>query len=109
MTNGQIVGLAVLAVYAFLLGVGGVMGFVKAGSRPSLIAGLISAALAVGCLILMVPDPALGRNLGMLLALLLGVFFGYRYAVRPKFMPSGLMAIISGAVLIALFVIPTAP
>ncbi len=109
MSAGQIASLVVLAVYALLLGVGGVMGFVKAGSRPSLIAGLISAALAVGCLVLSVPNPALGRNLGMTLALLLGVFFGYRYAVRPKWMPSGLMAVVSGGVLIALFVIPTGP
>ena len=36
-----------LGIYAVLLGVGGIIGFVKAGSRPSLIAGLISAVLAL--------------------------------------------------------------
>lgn len=109
MTKGQIFALVVLALYAFLLGIGGVIGRVRAGSQVSLLAGLISATMVLGCLLLMIPYPALGRNLGMDLALLLGIFFGYRYVSRPKFMPSGLMALVSIGVLIALFVITTTP
>lgn len=99
MTAAQVL----MAIYALLLGGGGVMGFVKARSRPSLIAGLICAGLAAGCVAAGFSDPGLCRVLGMTLALLLSIFFGYRYAIRPKFMPSGLMAIVSVAVLALLF------
>lgn len=99
MTAAQVL----MAIYALLLGGGGVMGFVKARSRPSLIAGLICAGLAAGCAAAGFADPKLGRVLGMMLAFLLCIFFGYRYAIRPKFMPSGLMAIVSVVVLALLF------
>ncbi len=94
----------VLGLYAVLLGVGGVMGFVKAKSRPSLIAGLISAALAAGCVVLFSQNALLANTLGMALALLMGIFFGYRYSLSLKFMPAGLMALVSGVVLVILVV-----
>lgn len=91
-----LVGHITLGIYAFLLAVGGVMGFVKARSRPSLIAGLVSALAAVIALVLSATGNLWGRPLGLLLAVLLFVFFGYRYALRGRvFMPSGLMAVVS--------------
>lgn len=82
-------------VYAFLVIVGGAVGFAKAGSRPSLIAGilggwaLVVAGYGVGH----------GRSWGLplALALILGllVFFAVRYARTRAFMPGGLMAILS--------------
>jgi uncharacterized membrane protein (UPF0136 family) len=99
-----------LAVYALLLAAGGLVGFLKAGSRPSLVAGLVSGVLVAGCAALVVvKQPMAGRALGMTLALLLGVFFGYRYALKPKFMPSGLMTVVSILVLVLLFFITPMP
>lgn len=85
-----------LGLYAALLAVGGIMGFVKARSRPSLIAGLVSAAAALVALGLAVAGHAFGEPLGLLLAIAMFVFFGYRFALRNrKFMPNGMMAVVS--------------
>jgi uncharacterized membrane protein (UPF0136 family) len=94
------VGQATLAIYAILLAVGGIIGYTKAGSRPSLIAGLASALAAVLALGLSFQDARWGMGLGSALSILLFVFFGYRYAVKTrKFMPAGLLAVVSLAVL----------
>jgi uncharacterized membrane protein (UPF0136 family) len=89
----------VLAVYAMLLAVGGIIGYAKAGSRPSLIAGLASAAVATLALMTTFQNARLGLGLGALVALVLALFFGYRFAAKTrKFMPSGLLALLSLAV-----------
>lgn len=89
-----------LAFYAILLGVGGVMGFVKARSHPSLISGLLSAFFAVVALGLSLARNPLGIPLGMLLAITLFILFGYRYALRNRtFMPNGMLAVVSLVVL----------
>jgi uncharacterized membrane protein (UPF0136 family) len=91
-----LVGHITLAVYAVLLAVGGVIGFVRARNRPSLIAGVGSAIGALVALGLALAKSPFGFPLGFTLALVLFIFFGYRYALRAhRFMPSGLMAAIS--------------
>jgi uncharacterized membrane protein (UPF0136 family) len=100
-----IVGRISLAVYAVLLAVGGVIGYTKAGSRPSLIAGSASAVAAVLALVLSFQNPGLGMGLGALVAILLAVFFGYRFAVKTrKFMPAGLLAVVSLIVLAVMLI-----
>ena len=85
----------IVLVYAVLVIVGGGLGFVRAGSRPSLIGGL------VGGLGLLAAAWGLGRaqawGLGVALALTLAllVFFVVRYVRTRAFMPGGLMAILS--------------
>ena len=96
-----IVGQITLGIYAVLLAVGGIIGFTKAGSRPSLIAGLASAVGALLALILSLQNRTLGMGLACLLAILLFVFFGYRYAAKTrKFMPAGLLSVVSLVVLV---------
>jgi uncharacterized membrane protein (UPF0136 family) len=101
--NGMIspiVGQVTLGIYGVLLAVGGLIGYFKAGSRPSLIAGLLSAVAAFAALGLSVGRSQLGPPLGLLLSIVLFVLFGYRYAIKTgKFMPSGLLAVISLVVL----------
>ncbi len=97
-----------LGIYAVLLGVGGLIGFLKAGSRSSLIAGSISALIALGALLLSLADK--NRNMGIALGLILSiglfVLFAYRYAVKTrKFMPSGMLAVVSLVVLSVMFLI----
>jgi uncharacterized membrane protein (UPF0136 family) len=101
-----LVGQITLAIYGVLLAVGGLVGYLKAGSRPSLIAGSLSAVAAFGALALSVANNRLGVPLGLLLSIALFVLFGYRYAVKTrKFMPSGLLAIASMVVLAVMFLV----
>lgn len=95
-----VAGQIALAVYAVLLAVGGIIGYTKAASRPSLIAGLSSALAALASLALSFQNASVGMGLGAAVATLLFLFFGYRFAVKTrKFMPSGLLAVVSLAVL----------
>jgi uncharacterized membrane protein (UPF0136 family) len=95
-----------LAVYAALLAVGGVIGFIKARSQASLIAGLVSAIAALVALSLSLAGYWWGTALGSLLAIILFLFFGYRYAIRNRiFMPAGLMAVVSLVVLAIMMVV----
>jgi len=88
-------------VYGGLVLVGGVIGFRKAGSRPSLIAGIASDALLVLAAVLLILGRPAGGTLAMAVAALLLVFFGWRWAKSGKFMPAGLM-VLSSAVALAL-------
>jgi uncharacterized membrane protein (UPF0136 family) len=90
-----------LGTYAVLLAAGGTIGYLKAGSRPSLWAGLGSALAALVALLISLQNARWGMGLAGLLALLLAGFFGYRFLVKTrKFMPAGLLAVLSVAVLV---------
>jgi uncharacterized membrane protein (UPF0136 family) len=90
------VGYVALAIYAALLGAGGVMGYVKAQSRPSLVAGLATAGATLLALVVgLASKPGTGFLLGLLIAGVMTVFFLRRWLTAHKFMPSGLLAILS--------------
>ena len=93
----------VLVVYALLLIVGGLIGYRKAGSRPSLIAGSASGAIALLTAGLMLAD-ARAVWLGIILAAAMIVVFSIRFAKTRKFMPSGMLGVLSVGVLILLLV-----
>ena len=85
----------IVYVYAVLVLLGGMMGFLKAKSLPSLIMG------ELGGLALIAAGYALGRGMswGLPLAVTLSagllVFFSLRYLRTRAIMPGGLMAAIS--------------
>ena len=93
----------ILIGYAVLLLVGGFLGYRKAGSRPSLIAGSISGALALLAAGLAFLDPRF-VGLGVVLAGLMLVVFLIRLTKTRRFMPSGLLLVASLLVLIGLIV-----
>lgn len=94
----------IVSIYAALVIIGGVIGFAKARSAPSLIAGILSglALLAAGWAL----GHALfwGQPLAFLVIVLLLAVFSFRYFGKtPRvFMPGGLMAALSLLALIAL-------
>ena len=80
---------------------GGVIGFVKAQSRPSLIAGLISGMLLLGAAALAHAGRAAGPALAAGVSLLLGAKFFMSWRVKRRFMPDLLMLGFSAATLAA--------
>eukprot|EP01115_Flamella_aegyptia_P009906 TRINITY_DN4286_c0_g1_i1.p1 TRINITY_DN4286_c0_g1~~TRINITY_DN4286_c0_g1_i1.p1 ORF type:complete len:114 (-),score=21.80 TRINITY_DN4286_c0_g1_i1:126-440(-) len=77
--------------FAALVAIGGSIGYMKAGSTKSLIAGLVSGAiLAYGSSKLPNKD---GYYIVIGMSFLLGLGMGFRYlnAENPKFMPAGLV------------------
>src|SRR6476469_4113234 len=90
----------ILWVYIALLVVGGLMGFLKAGSKISLISSVIFAVL-LGLFAAGVLHWAYGP---VVLMVVLLIVFGMRYAKTKKFMPSGLMIVLTLAALILLLV-----
>ena len=85
----------VLWVYIVLLVAGGLVGFLKAGSKASLIASASFAAALILCAIGVISPP---RVADILLAVLL-VFFALRLTKTKKFMPNGLMLVLTIAAL----------
>jgi uncharacterized membrane protein (UPF0136 family) len=88
----------VLWVYIVLLLVGGLIGFFKAKSRVSLISSSVFAAVLVlaqtGIF-----DPTVARNVVNILLAALLVVFAIRLGKTRKFMPSGLMLVLTVATL----------
>ncbi|MGO8838450.1 MAG: TMEM14 family protein [Limisphaerales bacterium] len=85
----------VLWIYIVLLLVGGLIGFFKAKSRVSLISSSVFAALLVLATIPKLFDPKFGLGLVNVILAALLVVFAVRLARTKKFMPSGLMLVLT--------------
>lgn len=84
--------LASLIIYSILVLVGGIIGFVKAKSRASLIAGIVFASLLdVAGALVMTGSPRAGAALGLLSALALVARFLPNFLRTKKVMPAGLV------------------
>jgi uncharacterized membrane protein (UPF0136 family) len=85
-------------VYYFLFGllaiIGGAMGYARAKSKPSLIAGSVSGALLIIAGLLSPGVP--GFVLALIVSVLLLAHFGRSYAAKKKPMPAIPMIVLSG-------------
>ena len=84
-----------LIVVGIVMALGGVMGFVKGKSKPSLIAGLISGAIFIGLYFLVDSQAQAAFIGGAALSVALAVMFMTRLRKTKKFMPSGMLLAIS--------------
>jgi uncharacterized membrane protein (UPF0136 family) len=86
-------------IYLYVFGVltiaGGIMGYVKANSRPSLIAGVSSGVLLIGAAYLVGAKGMIGLLLGLIVSLPLAGRFISGFRKTGKVMPAGVMALLS--------------
>ena len=98
MSFGQIV----LALYGVLMIAGGIIGYRKAGSKPSLYAGSASGALLLCAWLLSMASLTAGLWLGAIVSLFLCGIFAFRVSEARKFMPSGMLLLTSVIALVLL-------
>src|SRR5258707_11011818 len=89
----------ILWIYIVLLLLGGLIGFLKAGSKVSLIMAAVSSAILVLTAIPRLFDPVSARLLADVILAALLVVFAIRLTKTRKFMPSGLMLVLTLAAL----------
>lgn len=89
----------VLWIYIVLLLVGGLIGFFKAKSKVSLIMSAAFAALLILTAVPRILDASFARTLANILMAALIVVFAMRLAKTKKFMPAGMMFIVTIAAL----------
>ena len=90
---------SVILAYAAILIVGGFVGRRVSGSRVSLTAGLASAALLAIAFRLSIIRPLAGYLMAAAVSLALTVMFSLRFRKTKKFMPAGMMLVVSGIAL----------
>jgi len=82
-------------VFGILTIAGGVLGYVKAGSMASIVAGSISGVLLLLAAWLMPEHQAAGLIIALIVSLLLAGQFIPKFFRTLKVMPAGLMSVLS--------------
>ena len=93
---------AAVVIYGALVALGGLMGYRKARSIPSLAVGLLFGAGLILSGLLARGDGVIPENLPLWLVLGLGALSLYRLYVTRRFMPAGLLVLLSAIVIIIL-------
>jgi uncharacterized membrane protein (UPF0136 family) len=91
-------------IYGILTLIGGIVGYLKAKSRPSLISGLISGLLLIGAAILQFQGILWAKWLAIAVTALLIAVFLFRWRKTQKIIPAGVMVIVGVACLIVMLV-----
>ncbi len=84
-----------LLVYGILMMLGGIFGFVKAKSKASLISGVVSGVLLIVSYFVSSSNANNGLLMGLGITSLLAITFAIRLSKTKKFMPSGMLLILT--------------
>jgi uncharacterized membrane protein (UPF0136 family) len=82
-------------VFGILTIAGGVVGYVKAGSVASIIAGSITGVLLLVAAFLLPEHRAIGLATAFIISLLLAAQFAPKFIRTGRVMPAGMMSILS--------------
>ena len=88
-------------VFGVLTIVGGVIGYVKAGSVASILAGSITGVLLLVAAFLLPEHRAVGLATAFIISLLLAAQFVPKFLRTGRIMPAGMMSILSAIGIIA--------
>ena len=89
--------------YGLLAGLGGIWGYIKSQSKPSLISGCLSGIILLVSAVMQSQGADLGLLIAKIVVLLLVAVFAVRLIKTGKLMPSGIMLAAGVATLICLF------
>ena len=95
--------IAATIIYGLLAGFGGIFGYIKSQSKPSLISGCISGILLLVAAFMQIQGNSLGLLISKIIIFLLVAVFTVRLNKTKKFMPAGIMLITGVAALVCLF------
>ena len=93
-----------LLVFGVLTIAGGVVGYVKAGSAASIIAGAITGVLLIVAAFLLPQHHTIGLATALIVSLLLAAQFVPKFIRTGRVMPAGMMSILSVIGIIAVIV-----
>ncbi|BAZ66824.1 MAG: hypothetical protein KME28_11985 [Pelatocladus maniniholoensis HA4357-MV3] len=96
-------GIVAALAYGILTVVGGIVGYITAGSNMSLFSGSISGLILIFSALIQIQGQNWGLTLAAIVTAILIVVFAFRLAKTRKFMPAGLMTIL-GMLTLALIV-----
>jgi uncharacterized membrane protein (UPF0136 family) len=86
-------------IYFLIFGVltiaGGIIGYVKAGSTPSIIAGSITGILLILAALLLPGQRLTGLAIGLIVSFVLAAQFIPKFIRTGKVMPAGMMSVLS--------------
>jgi uncharacterized membrane protein (UPF0136 family) len=91
-------------IYGILTIVGGIIGYMKAGSNVSLISGIVSGILILGSAWAFMKGNVMGYYGLVALSGILAFVFVMRLMKTHAFMPSGMMLALSAIVLVGLLI-----
>lgn len=95
----------VLWIYIVLLFTGGLIGFFKADSKASLITSACFSAILILCNVDIIFKKEVANMLSTCVLVALMVFFAIRLTQSKKFMPNGMMAVLTLITLVVLHVV----
>jgi uncharacterized membrane protein (UPF0136 family) len=91
-------------IFGLLTIVGGIIGYVKAGSAASIIAGAITGILLLVAAFLLPEHRVAGLATALIISFLLAAYFGRKYLSTGAIMPAGMMSVLSVIGIIAAIV-----
>ena len=95
-------GIIAAIAYGILAIIGGIIGYVQAQSKASLISGSISGLFLIFAGVMQLQGQAWGLILATVVTAVLVIVFAVRLAKTRKFMPAGLMSVLGLVTLVVM-------